>query len=129
MNDQELFKKFEKYFTDKGWTFDVAAKSIAVSRTTLFNWKNGKPISKRGRMAMLALIADFNKKTVESQSPEADRQPPLDGLFAELTRLWERLSTPDRGRVITFVAELLEKSGYGTQPEGMGGDCPQSKAN
>lgn len=58
MNDQELYKKFEEYFSDKGWTFDLAAEAINVSRSTLFNWKNGKPISKRGRMAMRALVAD-----------------------------------------------------------------------
>ena len=58
MNDSELFRRFEEYFTDRGWTFDLAAEAINVSRSTLFNWKNGKPISKRGRMAMLAMIAE-----------------------------------------------------------------------
>ena len=58
MNDQELYKKFEEYFSDRGWTFELAAEAINVSRSTLFNWKTGKPISKRGRMAMRALVAD-----------------------------------------------------------------------
>lgn len=58
MNDAELYRKFEEYFTDHGWTFEQAAAAIDVSRSSLFNWKNGKPISKRARVAMRALIAE-----------------------------------------------------------------------
>ncbi len=58
MNDAELYRKFEEYFIDQGWTFEQAAAAINVSRSSLFNWKNGKPISSRARMAMRTLIAE-----------------------------------------------------------------------
>lgn len=69
MNDAELYKKFEEYFTDQGWTFEQAAAAINVSRSSLFNWKNGKPISPRARMAMRALVA---KPETASQNMDGD---------------------------------------------------------
>lgn len=63
MNDAELYRKFEEYFTDHGWTFEQAAAAIEVSRSSLFNWKNGKPISKRARVAMRTLIAEPENST------------------------------------------------------------------
>lgn len=69
MNDAELYKKFEEYFTDQGWTFEQAAAAINVSRSSLFNWKNGKPISSRARMAMRALVA---KPETASQNMDGD---------------------------------------------------------
>ena len=79
MNDAELYRKFEEYFTDHGWTFEQAAAAIEVSRSSLFNWKNGKPISKRARMAMRTLIAE-PKNTAPQKRPgdcSYDVPPPV----------------------------------------------------
>ena len=79
MNDSELYRKFEEYFTDHGWTFEQAAAAINVSRSSLFNWKNGKPISKRARMAMRMLVAEPEKSVPQKRPGDCsfDVPPPV----------------------------------------------------
>lgn len=62
MTDKEIFEKFIAYANSHGWTFEESAKNLGVSRASLFNWQNGKPISARPRKAMLLLITDPAKK-------------------------------------------------------------------
>ena len=76
MNDAELYRKFEEYFTDHGWTFEQAAAAIEVSRSSLFNWKNGKPISKRARVAMRTLIAEPENSTPKKRPGDCSYDVP-----------------------------------------------------
>ena len=76
MNDAELYRKFEEYFTDHGLTFDQAAEMIDVSRSSLFNWKNGKSISKRARVAMRALIAEPENSTPQKRPGDCSYDVP-----------------------------------------------------
>lgn len=55
MTDQELFTRFESHMKEEGWTYEQAAKIIGFEKSTIFNWKNGKPISARGRAALKVL--------------------------------------------------------------------------
>ena len=88
MNDAELYRKFEEYFTDHGLTFDQAAEMIDVSRSSLFNWKNGKTISKRARMAMRALIAEPENLTPQKRPGDCsyDVPAPVKQGFLDLAR-------------------------------------------
>ena len=56
MEDSDLYARFEKYFTENGLTFEQAAKKIGVTKTTLFNWKNGSKIGPKGRYALLQIL-------------------------------------------------------------------------
>jgi len=61
MTDKELFDRVSAFAKENGWTFDILAQKIGVSRASLFNYRNGSVIGKRARMRMLALIAETEK--------------------------------------------------------------------
>lgn len=77
MTDQELFKCFEEYAADNGLTAEQSAKRIGICRASYFNWKNGAPISKRGRAAMLVLLEQTPYLTRNFSYPQVLARPAL----------------------------------------------------
>ena len=99
MTDKELYEKFAVYAHDHGWTIEESAKNIGVGRTTLFNYKNGHPISARVRQAMLVLVA-------EAIPPPA---PITDKLLQHINEEWGNLSAEARGQIICIIEKDKER--------------------
>ena len=99
MTDKELYEKFASYAYDHGWTIEESAKNIGVGRTTLFNYKNGHPISARVRQAMLILVA------------EAIPNPPpiTDKLLQYVNEEWPALSAEARGQIIHIIEKDIAR--------------------
>lgn len=94
MNDKELFERFERYFKENGYTFDKAAKLIGVTKNSLFNWKNGRPISPKARNAMLVLMCEPPETKIS------------DNFLREILDCWEYLDPAERAKVAGVASEL-----------------------
>ena len=104
MNDKELFRQFEEYVKDQGWTYEKAAKIIGFEKSTLFNWKNGKSISPRGRDAIRILT----KKAVVPfcYLEKCPAEKPVDHFLMEILEDWKYLDPEQRARVAGLASKL-----------------------
>jgi len=104
MNDQELFGVFEEYIKDQGWTYEKAAGIIGFEKSTLFNWKNGKPISPRGRDAIRLLT----KKALDPfcYLEKCPAEKPVDHFLMEILEDWKYLDPEQRAQVAGLASKL-----------------------
>ena len=114
-------------------TQEDIAKKLGVSKTAVSYWeREDRPEKPRPTRAEVlgCSVVDFSDLAPEKwliEKPEVSIPDDID--FNRLLSIWPKLTESMRSRVVSTALELLEKSGHGTQPGGMGGDCPQSKAN
>lgn len=98
MDDKTLLARFDAYIKDRGYTADKAAKIIGVTRNSIFNWRNGKPISARARAAMRVLLVD-----------NCDTDYIDDPFLAIVIQKWKFLTDTEKGNIAGHVSELASK--------------------
>lgn len=124
----DCMRELDEIKAFNGWNDRELGALLGTSGALVSNWRTGKTqMTNKSKRRILDFFAEMAIRGKLPSSELPSRPDDID--FNRLLSIWPKLTESMRSRVVSTALELIEKSGYGTQPEGMGGDCPQSKAN
>lgn len=101
MEQNEILQRFQEYCERHGITDKEAASALRVSRQTITNWRNGKPIAKTNIRGILTFI---------SVPPHPIETPtPRDGLLYYVVSAWPDLTAEEKAEVVAVIERAKEK--------------------
>ena len=119
---EEIRKALWRWYQESKLTQPQMAALIKISDPAINGWLNGK--SKTIRPNNWKLLFPYIKPYLpdsysDQKDPEAIQGDygELNGAQIEVLALMRKMSLSDQGKVLSFAAELLEKSGSVVQPE------------
>ena len=124
----DYMRELDEIKAFNGWNDRELGSLLGTSGALVSNWRTGKTqMTNKSKRRILDFFAEMAIRGKLPSSELPSRPDDID--FNRLLSIWPKLTESMRSRVVSTALELIEKSGHGTQPGGMGGDCPQSKAN